>query len=133
MPVILVPLTTSGAILGVEVRASVAYAPNGPTRVCNALIDTGATMTAIDPAILAAIDAQVIGGASIAQPGGMAVRVNTHDVRIRFGGQGRHYDIEAAAVAPVTPGVGMLIGVDLLLRIRMVWDGRGRLFTLIVR
>ncbi len=53
MPVLQVPLSTAGAILDVEVSVSAAYdAHGGLARIYEALIDTGATVTAI-PRIVA--------------------------------------------------------------------------------
>ena len=54
------------------------------------------------------------------------------DIRIRFGGhsaQGRWFNLEAVEIQPATAGVDVLIGMELFLKIDMVWLGpRKRLF-----
>lgn len=98
-----------------------------------ALIDTGADMMAISPAAAAALRPQRIGGVPLGRVGGGAILHNTYDVRIRFGGHagpGRWFPVEAVEARPATPGVDMLIGMDLLLRIDMAWEGTRRLVLL---
>ena len=135
MPVLQVPLSTSGAILDVEVRASAVLGPrgSGSASIFEALIDTGATITAISPEVVTAVQPQQIGVMPITRPNGTIAWVNSYDVRIQFGSQGRFHDVEAVETQPATPNIDVLIGLDLLLRIRMGWDGRGRLLTLVVR
>jgi len=135
MPILMVPLTTAGAILDVEVAVSPSLAPfSGPPISCVALIDTGADMTAISPDMVATLKPLLIGIQPIKRADGSIATANTYEVRVRFGGtggEGRSYSVEAVEARPATPGVDMLIGVDLLLRLRMLWDGRGRILKIV--
>ena len=52
--------------------------------------------------------------------------VNAYDIGIKFEHYlqpGTWYDLEAIEVAPVTPGVDVLIGRDVLKKVTMLYDG----------
>jgi hypothetical protein len=119
-----------------------AYASRGlggqPVPV-NALIDTGASQSAVAPRLLKLLGPQRIGNVPVSRPSGGTVWLDTFLLRLWFEpdmsdrnwlGQGRWFDIEVVPVAPATPGTDALIGIDLLCQIFMYWDGPGREMTL---
>jgi hypothetical protein len=89
-------------------------------------------MTAISPNAVAALRPLKLGTQPVRRAGGRFTMHDTYDIRIRFGGhsaQGRWFNLEAVEIQPATAGVGVLIGLELLLKIDMVWLGpRKRLF-----
>ena len=90
-------------------------------------------MTVIGPSVVSTLKPQQIGYVPVSRVGGVTGFHGTYDVRIRFGGHtgpGRWYAVEAAEIQPATPDVDVLIGMDLLLKIYMVWNGSGRLVLL---
>jgi hypothetical protein len=104
----------------------------GPPVVRTALIDTGSSMTAIDPSIAAALRPLRLGTLELTRPGGTAIRVSTYDIRLafepdpqhsRWWQQGRWFDLEASETPPASAGVDALIGQDLLHKVVMAWDG----------
>lgn len=134
MAVLRVPLTGAGAWTPVLVGD--ATASSGATYPANALFDTGANRTAINPEVARALGLTAFGTADVTRVDGEGsttiVRVPSHLVTIRFDpGSAEALEIatEAIAIAPATPVVDVLIGVDALLRLRIDWDGPGRLAT----
>ena len=90
-------------------------------------------MTAISPAVVAALRPLRIGSVPLGRAGGGISLHDTYDVRVRFGGhagRGRWYPLEAVEAQPATTGVDVLIGMDLLIRIDMSWEGTRRLVLL---
>jgi hypothetical protein len=90
-------------------------------------------MTAVSPTIITALHPQQIGSLPLGRPGVGPIWHDTYDVRIRFGGHtnpGRWFALEAIQAQPATPDVDVLIGMDLLIRIDMVWLGSRRLILL---
>ena len=134
MPQLSVPLLPAGAFLDVGVGASKKLtSPANRPATWKALIDTGASMTVIGPSVVSTLKPQQIGYVPVSRAGGVTCFHGTYDVRIRFGGHtgpGRWYAVEAAEIQPATPDVDVLIGMDLLLKIYMVWNGSGRLVLL---
>ena len=95
-----------------------------------ALIDTGSDMTAISPAIVAALRPMRIGTGPVGPPGGARSICYTYHVRLQVGGltvRGRWFSLEAVGVQPATADVDVLIGLDVLLQIDMTWLGPQRL------
>jgi predicted aspartyl protease len=91
-----------------------------------ALIDTGATATVISPGTRAALNPMTIGRARVNVPSVGIVWADTYFVELSFGGhsgKGRSFALEVIEYQPSTPNVDVLIGMDLLVRIRMKWDG----------
>jgi hypothetical protein len=134
MPLLPIPLLPGGAFLDVGVGASRAWTgPDNRPRTWTALIDTGADVTAVSPAVLAALRPQPIGVQGIGRAAGPNVVLHSYDVRVRFGGHaapGRWFNLEVVGARPATPGVDVLIGMDLLLGVDMVWAGAHRLLLL---
>ncbi len=134
MPLLTIPLLDAGAFLDVGVGASRSLTgPANRPDTWRALIDTGADMTVISSAVVAALQPQKLGTAPVGRAGGGRSFPLTYDVRLRFGGHagpGRWYPAEAVEVQPATPNVDVLIGMDLLIRIDMGWAGPRRLVFL---
>jgi hypothetical protein len=106
----------------------------------NALIDTGASQTAITPHRIQALRPQPVGKESFIRPDGQVIQKTTYAVRLAFEPNTsvplwpltvRWFDAVVVSVAPATPGVDVLIGQDILSELVLSWDGpRGRLLLL---
>ena len=97
-----------------------------------ALIDTGTSMTAIHPGIVASLHPLELGKIELARPGAESLWAPTYDIRLAFEPasqqarwwlRGRWFDVEAIAAPPASVGVDVLIGQDILSQIVMSWDG----------
>ena len=97
-----------------------------------ALIDTGSSMTVIDPTITAALRRSDWGQWSSTRPGGTMILAQSYDIRLAFEPDpqharwwqyGRWFDLEAIETTPASAGVDVLIGQDLLQKVVMSWDG----------
>jgi hypothetical protein len=98
----------------------------GPPRTWNALIDTGAAMTALSPAAIRALQPHQIGQFPILRPGGARDYAPSFDIRLKFEGHLAPFpwfDLEVVEADPATPGVDVLIGQDLLLQLTMLYNG----------
>jgi hypothetical protein len=115
------PQTDVGLDVGVR------HAPwGGAPCLEKALIDTGSMATAVSPAVRAVLNPMKIGRARIHVPGVGIVWNDTYFVRLKFGGPtgpGRWFGLEVIEYLPSTPNIDVLIGMDLLVRISMTWDG----------
>ena len=134
MALLTIPLGPNGPLIEVGVSVARAYARwGGAPGTRQALIDTGADITAISPGVVESLRPMQIGTLPISRPtGGRSVR-DTYDVRLRFGGHmapGRWFSLEAVEVQPATANIDVLIGMDVLLRIEMTWLGPRRLLFL---
>lgn len=118
----------SGPLIQVGISVGVAFAQagrGGAPRSYVALIDTGASGTAISPTVVHEVQPWLVGAVPVGRIGANQV-AGTYDIRIKFEHHlqpGNWYDLEAVAVAPATPGVDVLIGRDLLQRVTMLYDG----------
>ena len=118
-------------------QALIAQGRAVPTpQTIRALIDTGASRTAIHPAALGLIHSTASGTARVRRPGSQSAFrvVDLHDVRLAFAGASTPLavaawvEIEAVAVMPADPGILALIGRDMLAHCQFVYDGwRGEL------
>jgi hypothetical protein len=97
-----------------------------------ALIDTGASITAIAPPIIAALRPRKLRDIEITRPVAESLWALTFDIRLAFEPdpeqkewrlRGRWFNVEAIAAAPASAGVDVLIGQDILGQIVMSWDG----------
>jgi hypothetical protein len=123
------PLIQAGISVG---QAHLARDLGKPPVMKTALIDIGASMTAITPKTIAELRPLRLGLIEIKRPGGAIIRASSYDVRIAFEPdpqpdqwwlRGRWFDVEAVSAAPASAGVDVLIGQDLLGQIVMSWDG----------
>jgi hypothetical protein len=139
MPVIRVPIGSDGPVvdqvlwLGRAVaQALITQGRAVPTpQTIRALIDTGASRTAIHSAALGLIHSPPAGTAKVRRPeskGAFRV-VDLHDVRLAFAGVrtpsagAAWVEIEAVAVMPADPGILALIGRDMLAHCQFLYDG----------
>ncbi len=106
--------------------------PSGKVLLKTALIDTGASMTAIHPGIIAALRPLEVGTVEFTRAGSESTWAQTYDIRIAFEPDpqqarwwlsGRWFNVEAIAAPPASVGVDVLIGQDILGQIVMSWDG----------
>lgn len=107
-------------------------------QMIRALIDTGASISAVDPTVLKALDLQQTGEADIHTPStaGNAVRTPTYDVMIAIlaGRQGDlHFISDTVQVtgSDLTQfGFAALIGTDILKSCILHYNGAASLFTI---
>lgn len=98
----------------------------GPPQSRNGLIDTGASRTAISKAAYRALQPAVSGSASYQRPGRSPVLVTTHAARLNFEGHlssNPWFDLDVVIADPATPGVDVLIGMDVLSRLVLFYEG----------
>jgi hypothetical protein len=98
----------------------------GPPLSENGLMDTGATRTAISSAVYQALQPAVSGSAPFQRPGMPQVVVPTYAVRLNFEGHlsgNPWFDLDVVVTDPATPGVGVLIGMDLLSQLVLFYEG----------
>jgi hypothetical protein len=106
----------------------------------NALVDIGASRTAIAPHRMTSLGPQRVGKEVFIRPDGRRVWKETYAVRLCFEPNiGDHlwplkvrwFDVVAVSVAPATSGGDILIGQDILSEIVLSWDGpRSRLLLM---
>ena len=80
----------------------------------------------ISPDTRPALNPMTIGRARVNVPSVGVVWADTYFVMLSFGGQSgysRSFALEVIEYQPSTPNIDVLIGMDLLVRIRMKWDG----------
>jgi predicted aspartyl protease len=124
-----------GALIQVGVRVGVAFSNagfGGTPRTCTALLDTGASSTAISPTIVRQVQPQIVGTTPIKGVGASSL-AHTYEIQIKFEHHlqpGTWYNLEAVEAVPATPGVDILIGRDLLKNIAMFYDGPSEKLTL---
>lgn len=92
----------------------------------NALIDTGSTITAISPAVRAALKPMALRPVLYHPRGQQPTWVNSYYIISEIEphkNPGRTFALEVIEEQPVTPGVDILIGYDLLRHVVLFWDG----------
>lgn len=107
-------------------------------QVIRALIDTGASISGVDPSVLAALGLTATGEAEIHTPstGGVPVKTPTYDVRIAIlaGRPGDlHFISETIQVTSTDMsawGFQALIGRDILAKCILIYNGADGVFTL---
>jgi predicted aspartyl protease len=102
-----------------------------------ALVDTGASTTAIDPSVVQALGLQPTGSMLILTPstGSTPVQANTYDVAlvIPLGASAMTFTIHALQIFESTlsvQGIKALIGRDVLSNCLLVYDGRSNFFSI---
>jgi hypothetical protein len=91
-----------------------------------ALIDTGASRSAISPRVVADVQPQRIADAALRRPGTAIDATHIYDIRLKLESHlspGRWFDLAAVESAPATPGVDVLVGQDLLLQLTFLYNG----------
>jgi predicted aspartyl protease len=118
-----------GCLLQVGFKVGRNYAragKGGPPSSWTALIDTGASVTSISPAIVRNLSPQPLESAMIDRPGAEAVPTLIYEVELKFDGHlspGRWFDLNVVAAQPATPGIDVLIGMDLLMQFHLYLSG----------
>ncbi len=98
----------------------------GPPLTKSGLVDTGATYTAISNAVYQALQPTDSGSASARRPGGTQESVSTYAVRLNFEGHlsgNPWFDLDVVVADPATPGIDVLIGMDVLSRVVLFFEG----------
>lgn len=126
-------------LIGVSVPRETALKTAGQQvpqhQVVRGLIDTGASITAVDPAILTALALAPTGQTTITTPstGTQPHTCNQYDVRIVLPHPALSFTIAALGVIQSTllnQGIGALIGRDVLANCLLTYDGRASIFIL---
>ncbi len=118
-----------GCLLQVGLRVGASYAragKGGPPSSWTALVDTGATRTAISPAVVRSLAPRPGDSAAIRRPTSGVKRTLIYDVELKFDGHlstGRWFDLEVVAAQPATPGIDVLLGMDLLKQLHLYLSG----------
>ena len=94
-----------------------------------ALIDTGASITAIHPDIIGRLGPLKIGAVDVARVGESPRWVSTYYFSIRLGADPGGFGVEVVAAVPASP-CEVQIGRDLLGRWILSWDGAGDQFLI---
>ncbi|MGD0183195.1 MAG: retropepsin-like aspartic protease [Terriglobales bacterium] len=134
------PIVNAGVMVGAAREQALQDAgQNVPNpQMVRALIDTGASISGVDPTVLAALGLTQTGEAEIHTPStqGVAVTAPTYDVRIAIiaGRVGDlHFISETIQVTAtdLTPqGFQVLIGTDILAKFILHYNGADGMFTL---
>ena len=117
--------------LGAADEASVRAAgqPVPPPFPTMALIDIGATHTAVHPMVLDHLGAVATGRGWMNVPGQAASRMELYDVRVTLGTHRPPVEVQVAKVVPATPSVAVLIGRDILKHGTLLFDGENETFS----
>jgi predicted aspartyl protease len=123
-----------GPLIQIGVRVGTRFAAaglGGAPKSYTALIDTGASSTAISPKVVSEVRPQLTGSTPIGRAGASLI-ADMYDVRIKFEHHrlpGTWYDLTVVEVSPANQGVDILIGRDLLKNATMLYDGsNGKLY-----
>ena len=146
MPHFTVPISAQGPVVDAAIMVSAARqsalhhanlqvpAP----QIVRALIDTGASMSGVDPSVLVALGLSPTGEADIHTPstGGIPVSTPTYDVRIAIV-SGRSGDshfvsetIQVVSTELTAQGLQVLIGTDILESFILHYNGAEKVFSL---
>jgi hypothetical protein len=129
MPLYVVDIGPPGPLIEVGIRVGAAYdaiGRGGAPHSYMALVDTGASCSAISPRVVADVQPQRVGDAALERPGTVTESSHIYDIRVKFEGHltpGRWFELEAVETAPATPGVDVLIGQDLLQNLTLLYNG----------
>ncbi len=143
MPHLTLPLDSAGGVIPLLVgvtrqreAALIAAKRPVPSRIqIRGMIDTGASATAIDPAIVAPLGLTPTGSMSVHTPStqGQATTLLTYDVWL-----GVHH-ASSSLIRPSTPvlcthlaasGIDALLGRDFMSQCLLLYDGAAKTFTL---
>jgi hypothetical protein len=98
----------------------------GPPQSVTGLIDTGAVRTAISRSVYQALQPAIIGTTSYRRPGVAPVFVATYAVRLNFQGHltsNPWFELEVLVTDPATPGVEVLVGMDVISQLVLFYEG----------
>jgi predicted aspartyl protease len=120
-----------GCLVQIGLRVGTSYAKagkGGPPSSWTALVDTGAMKTAISPAVVRNLGPRPGDSAAIRRPTSGVTRSLIYDVELKFDGYlslGRWFEMEVVQAQPATPGIDVLIGMDLLMQFHLYLSGPG--------
>jgi predicted aspartyl protease len=123
------PLVREASSLCVKVGVAPAkiYAGKAnPPQTYHAVIDTCAEVSVISPSVIKAMMVPDLGRTPVLLSGGKISFDSTYDVLLRLGGHetsGPWYPRVVTGTIPATPGVDVVIGMDLLIGLKFGWDG----------
>ena len=118
-----------GALIQVGLNVGTTQAQlglGGPPQSRTGLIDTGASRTAISRAVYGVLQPAVSGSAWYRRPGGAVVRADRHAVRLNFEGHlssNPWFDLEVVVADPATPGIDVLVGMDVISQLVLFYEG----------
>jgi predicted aspartyl protease len=146
MPHFTLPLSLGGPELTAAVLVSTAREqmlqqlgqPTPPPQMIRALIDTGASISAVEPSVFTALGLTPTGEIEIHTPstGGIAVKTPTYDVRVGIPSArpgDLHFisdTVQIIASSLAVQGIQALIGRDILSHCTMFYNGADGFFTL---
>jgi predicted aspartyl protease len=90
------------------------------------LIDTGASKTAISDAVVRSLSPQEVGRGQIDRTGANPKQVLIYEIQLKLDGYlsaGRWFTLEVVHTQPATPGIDVLIGMDLLKQFHFYLSG----------
>jgi predicted aspartyl protease len=90
------------------------------------LIDTGATGTAISNAMFRSLQPIQSGTTPFNRPDGTQVVVHSYAVRLKFEGHlapNPWFDLDAVVADPATPGIHILVGMDVISQLVLFYEG----------
>ena len=90
------------------------------------LIDTGASITAISNAVYRTLQPSLSGMTPLRLPGKSQVLVPMYAVRLQFEGhlaKNRWFDLDVVVADPGSPGVQVLVGMDVLAQLVLFYEG----------
>jgi hypothetical protein len=111
-----------GAVEEADRRA--AGQPVPPPFPTTALIDTGASHTAVHPMILDHLGVVQTGAATVSVPGHAHASRPLYDVRVTLGTHRPAFALQVAKIVPATHTVAVLIGRDILKDGTLLFDGQ---------
>jgi hypothetical protein len=117
------PLIEVGFNVG---AARAAAGLGGPPLSRTGLIDTGATRTAISDAVYQVLRPAASGSTQYRRPGVPPVLVARYAVRLNFEGHlsgNAWFDLDVVVADPATPGVDVLVGMDVLSQLVLFYEG----------
>jgi hypothetical protein len=117
-----------GAVEEAVLRA--AGQPVPPPFPTTALIDTGASHTAVHPMILNYLGVAQTGAALLSVPGHVHANQPLYRVRVTLGTHHPAFAVQVAKIVPATHTVAVLIGHDILREAALLFDGENGAFSL---
>lgn len=90
------------------------------------LVDTGAVQTAISQAVEQELRPTLIGSTTMKRPGLSAAEAQICSVRLNFEGhliRNPWFDLDVVVANPASPGIDVLIGMDVLARVVLFFEG----------
>jgi hypothetical protein len=118
-----------GCLIQVGLKVGVSYAnagKGGRPGSWTGLIDTGASNTAISDAVVRSLRPQKVGQGRIDRPGAKPQQALIYTVQLKFDGYlsaGLWFELDVVHAQPATPGIDVLIGMDLLKQFHLYLSG----------